>query len=126
MDLRLKDELPFLEVTITFRGSTITVQDVLLDTGSASTVFAADIVARIGITPEVDDVLRTIQGVGGFEVVYERQIAELAIGDHSLRDLIIEVSGMDYGFEINGILGMDVLKQMNAIINLATLKIEFA
>ena len=125
MELRLKDDLPFLQVTITFRNSTLTIQDVLLDTGSASTIFAADVVASLGITPEADDVLRTIQGVGGVEVVYERQIDKLAIENHSIRNLIIEVGGMDYGFAINGILGMNVLRNINAIINLAEMKIEF-
>lgn len=100
MELRLKDDLPFLQATITFRNSTLTIQDVLLDIGSASTICAADVVASLGITPEADDVLRTIQGVGGVEVVYERQIDELAIETHSIRNLIIEVGGMDDGFAI--------------------------
>lgn len=46
MDLRIKDDLPFLEVTMTYRGFSITIQDILVDTGSASTVFAADVVAE--------------------------------------------------------------------------------
>jgi hypothetical protein len=33
---------------------------------------------------------------------------------------------MDYGFRINGILGMDFLTQAGAIINLQEMKIEFA
>ena len=33
--------------------------------------------------------------------------------------------GMDYGFEINGIAGMDFLTQAKAIINLSTLEIQF-
>lgn len=33
---------------------------------------------------------------------------------------------MDCGFEINGSLGMNVPRQINAISNLAELKIEFA
>lgn len=126
MDLRIKNDLPFLGVTITYQGFSLTIQDILVDTGSTSTVFAADVVADLGIVPEAEDVLRTIQGVGGVEVVYERQINELKIENHSIRDLVIEVGGMDYGFAINGILGMDVLKQISAIINLAEMKIEFA
>lgn len=35
------------------------------------------------------------------------------------------VGGMDYGFEINGILGMDFLKRARAIIDLGKLIIEF-
>lgn len=33
---------------------------------------------------------------------------------------------MDYGFEINGILGMDFLINAGAIINLRSMTIEFA
>jgi hypothetical protein len=33
---------------------------------------------------------------------------------------------MDYGFEINGILGMDFLIRAKAIINLAKMRIDFA
>ncbi len=37
----------------------------------------------------------------------------------------IEIGGMDYGFEINGILGMDFLIRAKAIINLPEMKIDF-
>ena len=30
---------------------------------------------------------------------------------------------MDYGFDINGIIGMDFLKEINAVIHLETMKI---
>jgi len=43
-----------------------------------------------------------------------------------LPDFEIEVGGMDYGFAINGILGMDFLTRSKAIINLATMKLEFS
>jgi len=38
----------------------------------------------------------------------------------------IEIGGMDYGFEINGILGMDFIIRAKAIINLAEMRIDFA
>jgi hypothetical protein len=40
-------------------------------------------------------------------------------------DFEIEVGGMDYGFEINGILGMDFLLRAGAILNLRELSLEF-
>lgn len=125
MELLLKDNLPFLSVTLVYQGASLEINNILLDTGSATTVFSADIVARVGIVPEPGDVLQTIQGVGGIEIIYERQVNELLIGDRTIRNLVIEVGGMDYGFDINGILGMNVLKQMKAIINLAKMKLEF-
>ena len=35
-----------------------------------------------------------------------------------MRDFSIEVGVMDYGFEVNGILGMDFMKGVGAIIDL--------
>ena len=36
----------------------------------------------------------------------------------------LEIGGMDYGFEINGLLGMDLLTRVGAIINLDRLQLE--
>jgi len=71
MQLTLKDDLPFTRVKVAYRGAEIEISDVLVDTGSATTILA------------------------------------------------------DYGFEINGILGMDFLLQTGAIINLRDLSLDF-
>src|SRR5207249_568571 len=104
MQLELKQGLPFIAVQLTYLGASIEVSDVLVDTGSGSTTFAADAVARLGIRPELDDVVSTIRGVGGREVVYRRRIEAVVVGDRVLSDLVIEVGAMDYGFQIAGIL----------------------
>jgi predicted aspartyl protease len=126
MRLTLKDNLPFVQVTVTYQDAELTISDVLLDTGSAATILAADQVARIGIAPEPPDVLYTIRGVGGIETVFTRRIERLRIGQREVTDFELEVGGMDYGFEIQGILGMDFLVQAGAIINLQDLSLEFA
>lgn len=43
-----------------------------------------------------------------------------------MTDLTIEVGVMDYGFDINGILGMDFLIETGAIIDLARMEITVA
>jgi len=125
MQLSLKYDLPFTNVTIAYRGTMLEIPDVLVDTGSASTILTADIVDAVQITPIAEDVLHTIRGVGGSEVVFTRPIDYLKVGEHSIADFEIEVGGMDYGFQINGILGMDFLTQIGAIINLQEMRIEF-
>ncbi len=124
MKLSLKYDLPFTTATIAYKRATLEIPDVLVDTGSASTVLAADIVAAVQITPIAEDVLHTIRGVGGSEVVFTRRIDYLKVGERSIADFEIEVGGMDYGFQINGILGMDFLTQIGAIINLQEMRIE--
>lgn len=124
MRLTLKDDLPFLSVTVAYQGAEIEIPDVLVDTGSATTILAADQVSRIGIVPEPADVLYTIRGVGGIETVFTRRVEHLRIRQRGVSGFEIEVGGMDYGFEIQGILGMDFLLQSGAIINLANLCLE--
>jgi hypothetical protein len=125
MELTLNYNLPFVAVTIQYQGARLSIANVLVDTGSASTIFAADVVSGVGIVPQPEDLLHTIQGVGGDEVVFVRKIEEIQLGEQSVKDFTVEVGGMDYGFEINGILGMDFLTQSGAIIDLRTLSITF-
>ena len=126
MQLTLRDDLPFLSVTVAYQGAEIEIPDVLVDTGSATTILAADQVARIGIVPEPSDILYTIRGVGGIETVFTRRVERLRISQRDITDFEIEVGGMDYGFEIQGILGMDYLLQAGAIIDLGNLSLGFS
>ena len=107
MRLQLQDNLPFTAVTLYDRGQSIEILNVLIDTGSATTILAADAVHKVQIVPEPDDTLYTIRGVGGSEVVFSRKVDALELGECHLDQFEIEVGGMDYGFSINGILGMD-------------------
>jgi hypothetical protein len=109
-----------------YNGIPIEISDVLVDTGSASTILAADIVVNVKIIPRAEDILHAIHGVGGSEVVFTRRIDYLKVGERSIADFEIEVGGMDYGFKISGILGMDFLTRAGAIINLREMRIEFA
>ena len=126
MQLSLIDNLPFATITVAYMGNAIDINNVLIDTGSGTTILAADIVSSIQITPSPKDTLYTIRGVGGNEVVFSRQVDCLKMNDRSISDFEIEIGGMDYGFEINGVLGMDFLIRAGAIINLRDLEIRFA
>ncbi|MBI3762536.1 MAG: retropepsin-like domain-containing protein [Chloroflexi bacterium] len=126
MRLNLQDDLPFVTVTITFRGVTLEIDGVLVDTGSASSVFQADRLAPLGVAPEPEDTLHAIGGIGGSEVVFTRNVERLQVETRGLENFEIEVGGMDYGFAIYGILGMDFLTRTGAVINLRDLTLEFA
>jgi predicted aspartyl protease len=125
MKLTLVDNLPFSQVTVAYRGVMVTIDNVLIDTGSATTILAADRLTAVHITPEPNDTLHTIRGVGGTEVVFTRQVDYVQIGERQVPNFEVEVGGIDYGFEINGILGMDFLRQAGAIINLQDLSLTF-
>lgn len=125
MRLQLKDNLPFVTLVVGYQGKVVEISDVLVDTGSASTILAVDSLTQIGIEPNPEDTLHTIRGIGGIEVVYLRKVDSLEIGATKVSDFEIEIGGMDYGFKINGIVGMDFLKTSKAIIDLHKMKIDF-
>jgi predicted aspartyl protease len=126
MQLTLKYGLPFITATLTYCQLEIEVSDVLIDTGSARTTFAADVVAQIGLVPEPEDTLLTVRGVGGAEVVFTRVVDRVQVGNRAVEQFEVEIGGMDYGFEINGILGMDFLTRTGTVINLNQLQLEFS
>ena len=70
---QIVDNLPFVEIRVSFKGNKITLINTLIDTGSSGTILNADIVREIGIRPEPDDLIGSIRGVGGMEFVYIKQ-----------------------------------------------------
>ena len=99
--LDYKYGLPFCQATLTYKGNTMSVDNVLLDTGSGSTVFKMAKVDGLGISIEDSDTIDTISGVGGVEFVYNKRIDGISLGKLVIRDFTIEVGVMDYGFEIS-------------------------
>lgn len=116
--LEYKYGLPFCEITIEYGGNSITLDNILLDTGSGGTIFKMAEVDKIGITIEKEDTIETISGVGGIEFVYKKEIDKIKFGNLVIKNFNIEVGVMDYGFEINGIIGIDFLEHIGAIIDL--------
>lgn len=126
MRLELKRNLPFITVTIAYQGKVIEIPNVLIDTGSATSIFSADRLTDIDLIPAPEDILFTIRGVGGTEVVFARKVDYLKVGEKKLPDFQIEVGGMDYGFELFGILGMDFLTQSQSVIDLGKMEIGYS
>jgi len=115
--------LPFIAIIIEFQGKRLRLDNVLIDTGSASTLLNADIVSGIGIIPEKDDTVDTIRGVGGVEYVYTKMIDSIAIGETMARDFKVEIGSMDYGLEMQGIIGFNFLKRIGAKIDIDAMEI---
>ena len=123
MKLKLKQGLPFVSVELSYHGRSLWMDSVLIDTGSTGTIFSADQLSKVGIFLDVEDKLRRIIGVGGSEFVFTKLIQQLAVDELIVKNFHIEVGEMNYGFEIDGIIGMDFLSQVNAVVDLAQLEI---
>ena len=124
MEIRVLDRLPFVSVTLSQGKNVLAMENVLLDTGSASCIFSTDRLREAGIYPKPTAHMRRIRGVGGEEAVVEIEIDQINAGELVLKEFIIEVGAMDYGFAIEGILGFDFLQQAGAVLDLAVLRMR--
>lgn len=109
--------LPFISIELKFRGEVLHLERVLLDTGSASTLLNADTVREVGMVPEEDDLVDIIRGVGGIEYVYTKSLDSITVDGTTLNNFQIEIGNMDYGLEIDGILGFNFMRQAGVVIN---------
>lgn len=116
--------LPFISITIVFKGEELRMDKVLLDTGSASTLFHADLVRSIGVVPEGNDVVDTIRGVGGVEYVYTKILDAIHFDGAVIEEFQVEVGSMDYGLEIDGIIGYDFMKATGVLIDTQTMVVR--
>ena len=126
MNIQVREGLPYVTVTLLHGGQQLDLANVLLDTGSAGTLFAADQVVAVGLQYEADDPGQRIRGIGGAEFVFVKRIDRLSVGELQVSDFAIEVGAMDYGFAIDGIIGTDFLLQVGAVIDLSRLEIHRA
>jgi hypothetical protein len=117
MKLNIVHGLPFICVELIFRGKVLTLEKVLLDTGSASTIFNANKLEAIGVIPEENDSVDAIRGVGGVEYVYTKQLDQLQLDQNILHNFNVEIGSMEYGLELDGILGFDFISAAELIID---------
>jgi hypothetical protein len=94
MRLTLRDDLILVSVTVAYQGREVEVPDTVIDTGSARTMLSTDIVAQIGVVPELDDTLHVVRGVGGTEVVFSRCVDYLQVGKRTVEGFEIEVGAI--------------------------------
>lgn len=120
MKINIRYGLPFIGLKVTFRGKKLKLDNVLIDTGSAGTIFNANVVEKIGVVPEKNDLVDTIRGIGGVEYVYVKNFDLIQFGDISQKDFEVEIGNMDYGLEIDGILGFDFICSARLIIDTNT------
>lgn len=123
--LMIEDDLLLTDMIVSFKGKSVRLHRVLVDTGSGGTIISTDLAETIGIIAEEDDMIYRITGVGGSEFVFSKKVDSIRLGDVEANNFIIEVGAMNYGFSLEGIIGLDLLQDLKAIINIDKLLIEF-
>lgn len=122
--LTIDEGLLLTDMEIQYRGKNLHLTRVLIDTGSSSSIISTDIAESIGIFPEANDPIYRICGIGGSEIVFSKMLDSIKIGQMLAEDIQIEIGSMNYGFHLEGIIGLNLLKRIKASINLEKLFIR--
>ena len=121
IELRIEEGMLLATLQLTHKNKTIKLKRALIDTGSTGTIVSADQAATIGIVPEENDSIYRISGVGGTEFVYAKIVDEIMIGSMKAANFEIEFGAMEYGVELDAIIGLDCLLHIGAVIDLEKL-----
>ncbi len=116
--------LPFVTAILRANGNEISLPNVLIDTGSAASVFRTDDLLKIGVQPALEASIRFMSGIGGREAVIEGVVDALSLDDLTVSPFTIQMGRLEYGFAIDGIIGLDFLLQIGAVIDLKNLEIR--
>ncbi|NRF93581.1 clan AA aspartic protease [Paenibacillus frigoriresistens] len=119
MQIELIDELLQTSMTICYKGRSLTIGNLVIDTGAAHSLLSSDIVSEIGIKFENGDKLLRSFGIGGDEYSFQKRIDQIQMGDLITKDIPIDfgVFHDDINY-INGLIGLDILKSGNMVIDL--------
>ncbi|MDN4493462.1 retroviral-like aspartic protease family protein [Ureibacillus aquaedulcis] len=113
------------DMEIQYKERNIHLTRVLIDTGSSCSIISSEIAESIGIFPEADDPIYRVCGVGGSEIVYAKVLDSITIGHIKTEQIQIEIGSMNYGFDLDGIIGLNLLKRLKASINIEKLVIQY-
>ncbi len=122
--IRLSRKLVFVEATVRANGLSIVLKNVMIDTGSGGTFFNTDLMESLGITQELSDRIVFLRGIGGRESVIQKTVDEIQIGDLVVSPMRIQMGAVDYGFPLDGVIGLDFLLATKAIIDFSSLEIR--
>lgn len=118
ISIREQFGLPFVTVKLHHQGDILELNNIVLDTGAAITVFRTDDLEKIGVVVHNDDIPQARRGIGGIEYALEKSVDKIELGGFVISNFVFDMSAVEYGEGIDGLLGFDFLQQVGAVIDL--------
>ena len=121
MKMEYKKGLLYTSLEIIYKGKRKIVNDIIIDTGAAHTIISPDAVAELGVEPEGQDEFITMYGIGGEQYAYRKSIDSIKLCESEIKNIKVDFGLIDDYGKINGLLGLDILLDLNVNINLKNL-----
>lgn len=120
IDLKLRHSLLFCNLDIDIDDNILHFDNVLIDTGSATTLINSDYISLDGSEEFI-----SIYGVGGYETVLNKHFNKIIIDNFPIDNIDLSVGELDYGIKIDMLIGLDLLSKLNANINIKDMTMSF-
>jgi predicted aspartyl protease len=119
MRLEFRGGLLFTSIAVAFLGKTIIIDNIVIDTGAAESIINPDAVESIGINVRNSESISSFYGAGGdLHHFFSRRVDFIEIDDVRINDIKLDFGVVDLTGEVNGLLGLDFLIKLEAIIDL--------
>lgn len=117
-----KNGLLYASVILQQEGKSITIDDVIVDTGAYHSIILTDYLEDLDVEFTEDDELVKSSGYGGLQMSSVRKkIDKIKIGDILLTNMKIDFGEIDPYERVNGLIGLDFLRTAGVIIDLVDL-----
>lgn len=127
MKMQFRNGLLFTSLQITYGNSSKIIDNIVIDTGASETILSPDVVEDIGLVAELGDVVNSFYGVGGSKHnFFTKKVNSIQIGSAKLSNIKMDFGLVDPKGRINGLLGLDLLIEIGATIDLKNLSIKLA
>lgn len=113
IELRQENKLLLCALEIKINEQVLNLKNVLVDTGSATTLINSDYIKTDGT-----EIIDTIYGVGGYETILNKHIDIFKVNGFIIENFKIDLGDMDFGIQLDAILGLDTLTILRANINI--------
>jgi predicted aspartyl protease len=126
MKIDLVNGLLQTSITLIYKGQTLTIDKVVIDTGASHTLLSADIVSEIGVFFKTGDEIVNAFGVGGEESCFRKTFDNVQLGSFQIENFKLDIGTLHEKIAVNGLLGLDLLMEANIILDLSTLRMRTA
>jgi len=121
MKIEFRDGLLFTSIEIKYMGKSKVIDNIVIDTGAAQSLFSQESVDDIGLKVHGEDEIVASYGIGGKEFTFVKAVDSIKIGNFSVDSIPLDFTIFQYD-DINGLLGLDLLMKAEFIIDLKSLE----
>ena len=118
--LRFKNGLLYTDITLVHEGKSIVVSDVIVDTGASHTIILPEYLEMMGFGFSEDDTIVKASGYGrSIQYAVRKSIDKICCGDIEVNNIRLDFGEIDLYERVNGLLGLDFLREAEVIIDLS-------